>query len=166
MVSDRFFKKERSWRTEERCTALLSGSVLVLAVHAPDCRKDLDVYETFVKDVTNVLWEGRRAEAKKFYIVDDLNVELGLLCTYDEHVEELREMYGPLRWQGCDDDQGGFKKLMWYEIMKEFNSKATSTWSDCDDDRCMAFTHRQFEEDGNGRTSQLGCILGPKMASE
>ena len=74
-------------------------------------------------------------------------------------------MYGPLRWQGCDDDQGGFERLMWYEIMKEFSSKATSTWSDCDDDREMAFTHRQSEEDGNGRTSQLGCILGPKMAS-
>ena len=54
VVSDRFFKIERSWRTEERCTALLFGSVLVMAVYAPDCRKDLDVYETFVKDVTKV----------------------------------------------------------------------------------------------------------------
>ena len=132
-----------------------------MAVYAPDCRKDLVVYETFVKDVTNVLWEGRRAEAKKSYIVGDLNVELGLLCAYDEDVEELKERYGPLRWQGCDDDQGGFKKLMWYEITKEFNSKATSTWSDCDDDREKAFTHRQFEEDGHGR----GCVLGLQMAS-
>ena len=46
---------------------------------------------------TKVLWEGRRAGAKTFYIAGDLNVELGLLCTDDDDddVKELNEMYGP-----------------------------------------------------------------------
>ena len=44
-----------------------------MAVHAP-C-------ETFIKNVTKVLWEGRRAGARYFYIIYDLNVELGLLMT-------------------------------------------------------------------------------------
>ena len=47
-----------------------------------------------------------------------------------EDIEELNEVYGPLCWQGFEND-GGFKKLMWYGIMKEFNCKATSTWCKC-----------------------------------
>ena len=80
-------------------------------------------------------------------------MELGLLCADDDDVEELNEMHGPLCWQGCDTNQGGFKKLMWYQIMKEFNCKVTSTWSSCDREKEMAFTHRQFGNDGNGRTT-------------
>ena len=53
---------------EERCTAVLFGAVLVMAVYAPDCHEDLDVYETFLKNVTRVLWEERRALANDFYI--------------------------------------------------------------------------------------------------
>ena len=123
MVSDRFFNVKRSWRYEERQTAVLFGSVLVMAMY---------------KDVTKVLWEGCRAGAKTFHIAGDLNVELGLLCTSDDEVEELNETNGPLYWQGCENDQGGFKKLMCYEIMKEFNCKATSIWSRCDDETEMA----------------------------
>ena len=63
-------------------------------------------------------------------------------------------MYGPLYWQGCDNDHGGFKKLMWYGIMKEFNCKASSTWSKGVRERETAFTHRQLGEKGkNGRRS-------------
>ena len=86
--------------------------VFVMAMLAPDCHKDLDVNETFIKDVTKVLLEGRRAGAKTFYIAGDLNVELGLLCTGDDDVEELTELYGPFCWQGCENDQGGVKKLV------------------------------------------------------
>ena len=43
VVSDQFFKIRRSRRFEERCTAVLFGAVLVMAVHAQDCKKDLDV---------------------------------------------------------------------------------------------------------------------------
>ena len=53
---------------EERCTAVLFGAVLVMAVYAPDCHEDLDVYETFLKNVTRVLWEERRALANDFCI--------------------------------------------------------------------------------------------------
>ena len=67
----------------------------------------------------------------------------GLLCAGDDDVVELNEVYGQLCWQGCENDQGGFEKLMWHENMKEFNCKATSTWSNCDDEREMAVTHRK-----------------------
>ena len=65
-----------------------------MAVYTPDCRKDLDVCETFVKDITKVLWEGRRAGAKTFCTAGDLNVGLGLLCSDDDEFEELKGVYG------------------------------------------------------------------------
>ena len=80
VVSDQFFKIKRSWRSEKRCTAFhFSGSVFVMAVYAPDREKDLDVYETFIGNVIQVLWEGRRAGAKTSYIAGDITV-LGLQC--------------------------------------------------------------------------------------
>ena len=35
------------------------------------------------------------------------------MCTSEEDVEELIDMYGPLCWQGYETDRGGFKKLTW-----------------------------------------------------
>ena len=141
-----------------------------MAVYAPDCGKDLEVYETFVLNVTKVkregrrggarefhitgdlnveldiycvqtkktsrsseghLREGRRAGGKELYITSDFNVELGSLCTDEADIGEFHEMYGLLCWQGCERDHSGFKKLMWYGIMKEFNCNVTSTWSKC-----------------------------------
>ena len=92
-VSDRFCNAQRSWRSEERCTAVLFESVFVMAVHAPDPGKDLEEYEKLMKETTNNLHEGRRAGAKRFYIAGDLNIELGFLCTGDDDVEEVSEMY-------------------------------------------------------------------------
>ena len=86
VVSGQFFKIG---------TAVLLGAVFVMAVYAPDCHKDLDVFETFIKNVTKVLWEGRRAGTKVFYITGDFNVELGLPCTDEHDNEEPNEMYGP-----------------------------------------------------------------------
>ena len=118
VVSDQIFKIKRSWRFEERCTAVLFGAVFDM-----DCKKDLDEHETLIMNVTRILREGRRAGAKDFHINSDINVELGLLCTGDDDNDELNEMFGPLCCQGRDNDQGGFKKLMWYGIVKEFNCK-------------------------------------------
>ena len=109
MVSNQFFKIKRSWRFEERCPD---------AVYAPDCKKDLDVYETFILNVTIILRERRRARAQELYITGDLNVELGLFSTDEDDIGEFHEMYGPLCWQWCERDHGGFKKLTWYGIMK------------------------------------------------
>ena len=89
-------------------------------------------------------------------------MELELLCTDEDDTEELNEMYGLLCWQGCGNDQGEFKKLMWHGIMKEFNCKVTSTWSSCGRGKEMAFTHRQFGMEGDGRTAQLDYIVGPQ----
>ena len=100
----------------------------MIAVYAPDCGKDLDADETFILHVTKMLGEGRRAGAKEFFITGDLNVEMGILCTGEDDIGELDEIYGPVCWQGCENDHGGFKKLMWHGMMKEFNYRVTSTW--------------------------------------
>ena len=71
-----------------------------------------------------------RGGANEFLQVISLNVEMGLMCTDEKDIEELNEIYGPWCWQGCENDHGGLKKLMWYGIMKEFYCKATSTWSE------------------------------------
>ena len=47
-----------------------------------------------------------------------------MICVDEKDIEELNEMYGPFCWQGYDKDPGGFKKMMWYGIMKEFICKA------------------------------------------
>ena len=46
VVSDKF-SKLRDLGGSKRCTAVLFGAVFVMAVYAPDCTKDLDVFETF-----------------------------------------------------------------------------------------------------------------------
>ena len=148
-----FSKLKRSWRFEERCSAVLFGAVLCDGRPCSDCKKDLNVYETFILNVAKILREGRRAGAKDLYITGDLNVELGLLCTDD--FDELNEMYGPLCWQGCENDHGHFKKLMWNGIIKDFNFKVISTWSNCRREKETALTHRQFGEKGKVRTAQL-----------
>ena len=77
-----------------------------MAVHVSDCKKDMDIYETL--SVTKFLREGRREGVKEFYTTGDHNVELVLLCTDEDDIGEFNEMYGPLCWQGCERDRGGF----------------------------------------------------------
>ena len=55
VVSDRFCKIQRSWRSEESCTAVLFGTVRVMSVHAPDSGKDPEEYEKFTKEATKIL---------------------------------------------------------------------------------------------------------------
>ena len=43
VVPDQSFKIQRTWRFEERCTAVLFESVFVMAVYARNCKKDFDV---------------------------------------------------------------------------------------------------------------------------
>ena len=57
VVSDRFCKVQRSWRSEERCTAVLFGSVFVMAVFAWDSGEDLEDYEKFIKEATWPVFE-------------------------------------------------------------------------------------------------------------
>ena len=165
MVSDWFSEIKRFWRSEERCTAVLFGAILVMAIYRPDCKNDMDVYETFILSVTKLLREGRRAGTKEFFITGDLNVELGLLCTDEDDIGEFKEMYGPLCWQGCERDHGVFRKLIWCGIMKEFNCKV-STWSKCGRETETAFTHQQFGEKGKERKAQLHYIIGPRCKSD
>ena len=45
-----------------------------------------------------VLLEGRRGGAKD-HIAGDLNVDLGMMCTDENDIEELTVIYGLLCWQ-------------------------------------------------------------------
>ena len=101
---------------------------------------------------------GRRGGAKHFYITGDLNVELGMICTDENDIEELNKMYGGLCWQRYDNDPGGYKKFMLNSIVKEFNCKVSSTWSDGDRTEDAALTHRKHGDGGQGKVSQLDCI--------
>ena len=65
-----------------------------------------------------------------------------MMCTDEKDILELEEMCGALLWQGHDKDPGGFKKTMWYDIMKEFICKVTSTWSVCGRTKERALTHK------------------------
>ena len=56
-----------------------SDPFFVMTVYAPDREKDLDVYETCIGNVIQVLWEGQRGASKTFHIAGDLTVELLLL---------------------------------------------------------------------------------------
>ena len=96
VLSDLFSSK----LIEERWTAFLFESVMVMAVYAPNCKKEFDGHERFKKKGTNVLRDGRRPGAKEFDITGDFNVEPGLLCTDEDDNEELSEMYKPPCWQG------------------------------------------------------------------
>ena len=93
-----------------------------------------------MSSVMKALREGRRGGARDFYITSGSSVELGLMCTDEKDIEELTKMYGALCWQGYVKDPGGFKKIMWYGIMKEFDCKVSSTWSVCEREKEEAFT--------------------------
>ena len=51
---------------------------------------------------------------------------------------------------------------MWYIIMKEFCCKVSSTWSNDDRTKDVAFTHRTHSYGGPEKVSQLDFIIGPK----
>ena len=112
--------------------------------------KVLRMYEDCISSVVRVLREGRRDGARDFYITGDLNVELGLMCTNEKDNEELTKMYGPLCWQGYDNDPGGFKK----------------TWSKCGKGREEAFKHRHLRQVEKYEISQLDYIIGPMRRND
>ena len=152
-VSDRFCNVQKSRRSEERCAAVLFGSVMVTSVYALDSAKDCEEYETFLEDETKVLHEGRREGARRFVIAGNLNIEFGLNWTDED--QEMQEMCGAQCWHGIDADPEGFKKTMSLEIVKEFNFDAVSTKSSCDDRRERAFTPRAWGEKWKDFTSRL-----------
>ena len=100
---------------------------MVMTVYARDSKKSLELKAECVSSAVKVLREGHQGGARDFYITGDFNVELGLLCTDENDEEELTKMYGLLCWQGYDKYPGGFKKIMRYVIMKEFDCKVFST---------------------------------------
>ena len=106
--------------------------------------------------------KGAKEVQKKFYITGDLNVELGMICTDENDIEELNEMYGPLCWHVYVHDPGGYKKIMWCSIMKEFNCEVPSMWSNDDRTKDAAFTQRKQGDGGQEKVSQLDFIIEPE----
>ena len=147
LVSEHFCILERSWKFEERCTAILFGTTMVMAVYAPDSSKSRASLKYIGKDV---------GEEPKTSTLQGICVELGM-----KDIDGLTGIYGPLCWQGCDRDLGGFKKILWDEILKEFNCKASSTRSVYGREREDAFTHRHLSPGKKEETSQLDYIIGP-----
>ena len=68
LVSKQLGTTERAWRHEERRTAVLFGTTLVMVAYAPDSSKSMGMYEAFISSVFGVLREGRRGAASDFYI--------------------------------------------------------------------------------------------------
>ena len=83
----------------------------------------------------------------------DLNIELGLLCACDEESDKLGDSYGPHCWQRFEADRGGLEKMMWWDVMMEFDCKVTSTWPSCEERKEMAYTPKQWGP--KGKISQL-----------
>ena len=56
----------------------------------------------------------------------------------------------------------GTTTILAVSIMKEFNCKVSSTWSNDDRTKDAAFTHRKYGNGGQEKLSQVDCIIGPK----
>ena len=55
LVPEQFCTIKRSWESEERCTAILFGTAVVMTVNAPDSKKSLEMYKECVSSVVKVL---------------------------------------------------------------------------------------------------------------
>ena len=64
LVSEQFCTVKRSWKSEERCTAILFGTTVVIVVYAPDSKKSLEMYQKCISSVVKVLREGRTGGAR------------------------------------------------------------------------------------------------------
>ena len=53
--------------------------------------------------------KGAEEVQSSFVIIADNNVELGMMCTDENDIEEFNASCGPLCWQGYDHDPGGYK---------------------------------------------------------
>ena len=58
LVSEQFSTVKRSWKFDERCTAALFGTTLVMAVSAPDSGKSTEMYDAFISSVLKVPRKG------------------------------------------------------------------------------------------------------------
>ena len=74
----------RSRVDSERCTAIV-GTTMLLSFYMPHSRYDEVDYIETLESVRAILTEGKREGAVDFFIGGDLNIELKLDITDDEH---------------------------------------------------------------------------------
>ena len=93
-----------------------------MAVYALDREKDLDVYETFIGSVIKSRGKGDEQEPRH----STSRVTSTLSWSY--HVQMMTTSRSSARCMThyVGREERRFKKLLWYEIVKEFNCKVTS----------------------------------------
>ena len=79
----------RSWDRHERCTAFLTGSMMILSVYMPQGGFGEENYIAKLELVKVTMEEGKQMEAKDFFIGGALNIE-------------LRHVGGDEEYQGLD----------------------------------------------------------------
>ena len=70
-VSDQIRSVQMSWRTEQRCTAVLFKSVMVVGFYTLDSATDFAEYEKFMGELTKAILEGRKEGARRFIVAGD-----------------------------------------------------------------------------------------------
>ena len=59
-------------------------------------------------ELTKVMLEGRKEDARRFFTAGVLNIESGFLCMDVD--EEMQDIYGPQCWCGLTQTQVGSRK--------------------------------------------------------
>ena len=62
--------------SDDRCTALLFGSVMVVCAYAPDSAKSFEEYGKFLQELMKVMTGGWEEGARRFFVACDLNIEV------------------------------------------------------------------------------------------
>ena len=97
----------RSWVDNERRTAILVGSTMLLSVYMPhSCHDEADYIEA-LESVRVTLTEGKREGAVDFFIGGDLNLELKLDIADGEHrcIDSIEWYASQLLRDQCLDEQ-------------------------------------------------------------
>ena len=100
LVSKQFCTIKRSWRHEERCTAILFGSTLVMAVYASDAVRTWNCMRLVSPASLGSSVRSAEGVQKSFYITGDFIEELEMICAGRNHIEELNEMCKLLCFKG------------------------------------------------------------------
>ena len=116
-------------------------------------------FEVCISSVINLQREGRRGGPKDFH---RWSWNWEWYGTDEKDIEELEGMCGPLCWQGYDKNFGGFLKLMWYGIMKEFNFYHIHVVRVVKGTRNERFSRTNIWAQKKEKISQLDHTIGPK----
>ena len=128
IVLDRLCHVQRTWRSEERWTAFLLVSAMVMCIFAPDSGKRPG-------GIFSMKDDKEEPNVCKLQATSTSSWVCYVLAMGED--ENLFAMYGQQCWQGLGPFLGDVKKMMGYDIMLEIKCKVISTRSSCDDRKAM-----------------------------